>query len=200
MIDTYGRKYFNSIIDLGAKFFLKLNFTPNSVTVIALITGVFSSVLLLNDYNYMAIIVLWLSGYLDSVDGAMARMSSSTSAYGTLLDITFDRIVELSLIFSLAFRFEESRIYLMFLMGAILISMTIFLTVGALAKNNGIKSFKYQAGIAERTEGFLMFSLMIIFKNSFLITFINLFTIIIVITIFQRIYEAKKILQKEIIQ
>ena len=71
--------------------------------------------------------------------------------------------------------------------------MTIFLTVGALVEKKGMKSFYYQAGVAERSEGFLMFSLMILVP-SYIVIFTNLFSAIIFITIIQRIIEAKKIL------
>ncbi|MDZ4992285.1 CDP-alcohol phosphatidyltransferase family protein [Clostridium perfringens] len=194
MLDTYGRKYVNPFIDLGAKVLLKCKLTPNSVSIIALILGVLSSVLLYFDKLILAVVFLWVSGYLDSVDGAMARRKSLTSDFGTLLDITFDRIVELGIIFVLALKFENSRLELLILTMMILISMTIFLTVGALAKNNGVKSFRYQAGIAERAEGFIFFSLMILLSYTKLGLVTNIFSIIIFITIVQRAIEAKKLL------
>lgn len=194
MLDTYGRKYVNPFIDLGAKVLLKCKLTPNSVSIIALILGVLSSVLLYFDKLILAVVFLWISGYLDSVDGAMARIKSLTSNFGTLLDITFDRIVELGIIFVLALKFEDSRLELLILTMMILISMTIFLTVGALAKNNGVKSFRYQAGIAERSEGFILFSLMILLSYTKLGLVTNIFSIVILITIIQRALEAKKLL------
>ncbi|MGL5479187.1 MAG: CDP-alcohol phosphatidyltransferase family protein [Clostridium sp.] len=195
MLDTYGRKYVNPLINLGAKAFLKLKFTPNLVTVIALITGILAAFLNFYGNIIIALLLLWISGYLDSVDGAMARKLGLTTPFGTLLDITFDRLVELSIIISVALKYENTRIYLLFLLSSILISMTIFLTVGALSKNNGIKSFRYQAGVAERTEGFIMFSLIMCLEGNYKIITINIFTIIILITIFQRIIEAKKLLK-----
>lgn len=195
MLDTYGRKYVNPLINLGAKAFLKLKFTPNLVTVIALITGILAAFLNFYGNIIIALLLLWISGYLDSVDGAMARKLGLTTPFGTLLDITFDRLVELSIIISIALKYENTRIYLLFLLCSILISMTIFLTVGALSKNNGVKSFRYQAGVAERTEGFIMFSLIMCLEGNYKIITINIFTIIILITIFQRIIEAKKLLK-----
>lgn len=194
MLDTYGRKYVNPIIDLGANFLLKCKLTPNSVSIIALIVGILSSILVYFDKLILAVLLLWISGYLDSVDGAMARKKKMTSAFGTLLDITFDRIVELGIILVLAVKFENSRLELLILTMMILISMTIFLTVGALAQNNGIKSFRYQAGVAERSEGFICFSLMILFSYVSLNIVTNIFSLLIFITIVQRAIEAKKLL------
>ena len=143
--------------------------------------------------SILAVITLWISGYLDAVDGSIARKTKTTSLFGTLMDITFDRIVETSIILSLAMRYSNARINFIVLLICIIISMTIFLTVGALVEKKGMKSFYYQAGVAERSEGFLMLSLMILVPN-YIVIFTNLFSTIIFITIIQRIIEAKKIL------
>ena len=141
----------------------------------------------------LAVLLLWISGYLDAVDGAMARKSKTTSTFGTLMDITFDRIVEVLMIFALALKYPLARMNFIVLLMCIIISMTIFLTVGALANKKGMKSFYYQAGVAERSEGFLFFSLIILLPK-FIILLTNLFSLIIFITIIQRIIEAKNIL------
>ncbi|GIM31663.1 CDP-alcohol phosphatidyltransferase family protein [Paraclostridium bifermentans] len=193
MLDTHGRKYVDPIINCGANFFIKLNLTANNVTVIALVLGILTSVFIYIDMNILAVITLWISGYLDAVDGSIARKTKTTSLFGTLMDITFDRIVETSIILSLAMRYSNARINFIVLLICIIISMTIFLTVGALVEKKGMKSFYYQAGVAERSEGFLMFSLMILVPN-YIVIFTNLFSAIIFITIIQRIIEAKKIL------
>ncbi len=193
MLDTHGRKYVDPIINCGANFFIKLNLTANNVTGIALLLGILTSVFIYIDMNILAVITLWISGYLDAVDGSIARKTKTTSLFGTLMDITFDRIVETSIILSLAMKYSNARINFIVLLICIIISMTIFLTVGALVEKKGMKSFYYQAGVAERSEGFLMFSLMILVPN-YIVIFTNLFSAIIFITIIQRIIEAKKIL------
>lgn len=193
MLDTNARKYVNPIIDSGANFFIKLKLTPNNVTVLALILGVLTSVFVYFDMEIIGVILLWLSGYLDAVDGAMARKTNKTSSFGALMDITFDRIVEVSIILIIGFRYIDARMNLIVLAISIILSMTIFLTVGALTEQKGMKSFYYQAGVAERSEGFIMFSLMILLPN-YLIIIINVFSIMVLITAFQRALEAKKIL------
>ena len=60
-------------------------------------------------------------------------------------------------------------------------------------EKKGIKSFYYQAGVAERSEGFIMFSLIILLPK-YILFFTNIFSFIIFITIIQRIVEAKKLL------
>ncbi len=193
MLDTHARKYVNPIIELGADFFIKCNLNANQVTIIALLLGISTSIFIYFDMSIIACIALWLSGYLDAVDGAVARKSKVSSSFGALLDILCDRIVEIGMILVLGLKNENVRLELMILLACILISMTVFLTVGALSEKNGIKSFYYQAGVAERSEGFILFSLMFLFQG-YLNVLTNVFSLLILITIGQRIFDAKKIL------
>lgn len=193
MLDTHARKYVNPIIELGAEFLLKLKLTPNNVTILALLLGVSTSIFLYFDMQVVAVIVLWISGYLDAVDGAMARRSNSSSSFGTLLDIVSDRIVEVGIVLVLGIKFVDLRYNFIVLTACILMSMTIFLTVGALSEKKGVKSFYYQAGVAERSEGFIFFSLMILFP-SYLRIITNIFSILIIVTAIQRFLEAKRLL------
>lgn len=193
MLDTHGRKYVDPIINSGASFLLKLKLTANNVTIIAFLIGILTSVFIYFDMNIIAVLILWISGYLDAVDGAIARKTNTTSLFGTLMDITFDRIVETCMILVLALKYVDARMSFIILLICIIISMTIFLTVGALVEKKGIKSFYYQAGVAERSEGFIMFSLIILLPK-YILFFTNIFSFIIFITIIQRIVEAKKLL------
>ncbi len=193
MLDTHARKYVNPIIELGAEFLLKLKLTPNNVTILALLLGISTSIFLYFDMQIIAVTLLWVSGYLDAVDGAMARRSNSSSSFGTLLDIVSDRIVEVSIVLVLGLKFVDVRYNLIVLTVCILMSMTIFLTVGALSEKKGVKSFYYQAGVAERSEGFIFFSLMILIP-SYLGIITNIFSILIIITAIQRFLEAKRLL------
>ena len=141
MLDTHARKYVNPIIELGAKFLLKLNLTPNNVTILALLIGVSTSIFLYFDMQISAVILLWVSGYLDAVDGAMARKSNSSSSFGTLLDIVSDRIVEVSIVLVLGLKFIDVRYNLIILTVCILMSMTIFFNSWCISEKKGVKSF-----------------------------------------------------------
>lgn len=141
MLDTHARKYVNPIIELGAEFLLKLKLTPNNVTILALLLGISTSIFLYFDMQIIAVTLLWVSGYLDAVDGAMARRSNSSSSFGTLLDIVSDRIVEVSIVLVLGLKFVDVRYNLIVLTVCILMSMTIFLTVGALSEKKELNHF-----------------------------------------------------------
>ena len=194
MLDTHGRKYVEPIIESVANAFINRNISANKVTVLAFVLGISSGGWMLLGQPLIATAVLWISGLLDAVDGAIARKKGTSSSWGALMDITFDRIVELSVIISLAVLYPQARLVLIMLTGSIIISMTVFLTVGALSKNTKNKAFYYQAGLAERTEGFIMSSLMMLFSNHIIIITIVYF-LAILFTAGQRLKEAYELLK-----
>ena len=194
MLDTHGRKYVEPIIESVANAFINRNISANKVTVLAFVLGISSGGWMLLGQPLIATAVLWISGLLDAVDGAIARKTGTSSSWGALMDITFDRIVELSVIISLAVLYPQARLVLIMLTGSIIISMTVFLTVGALSKNTKNKAFYYQAGLAERTAGFIMSSLMMLFSNHIIIITIVYF-LAILFTAGQRLKEAYELLK-----
>ena len=195
MLDTHCRKYIQPLIEVAANLAIKLKLSANFVTILAAIVGISSGIFALIDMNILAIIMLWLSGYLDAVDGTIARRTKSSTAFGTVMDITFDRAVEGSIIIGVAYKYPQFSFISLLLAISIIIPMTIFLTTGPLAQNKGEKTFYYQAGLAERTEGFIMLSAMILLREKSGVI-INLSTGIVLFTAFQRFVEAKKILDK----
>jgi archaetidylinositol phosphate synthase len=192
MLDTKGRKYVQPVINAIADMFLKLGLKADAATFIALVIGLAASFTLYFGYNILAVVLLWLSGLMDAVDGTIARKTESTP-FGTLIDIVFDRIVEISIIIVSALKCPGCSFSMVILLSSIILSMTVFLTVGALSEKHSEKSFYYQPGLAERTEGFIFFSLMMIMQKHISIIAI-LFALTIFYTAAQRVIEAKKIL------
>ncbi|SDP12632.1 CDP-alcohol phosphatidyltransferase family protein [Halobacillus sp. SY10] len=193
MLDTHARKFVQPSIDRTASYLLEKGRTANEITVLALFVGVGTSVLYVLGFPILAVVFLWLSGFLDAVDGTMAR-NTKTSPFGTVMDITFDRVVEIGMIVAIAYVHPEVLWPLLLLSVSIIVSMTIFLVVGAVSEKAGIKSFYYQAGLAERTEGFVLFSVMLLFP-SFLFWSTLLFFAVELFTGIQRFMEAKRILK-----
>ncbi|MCS1349984.1 CDP-alcohol phosphatidyltransferase family protein [Mechercharimyces sp. CAU 1602] len=193
MLDTHARKHIEPLFVGSAQLLLKWGLSANQVTWLAFVIGITTGAWLVIDQVWLAVAALWLSGFLDAVDGSMARQTK-TSAWGTVLDITFDRLVEISVIIGLAIRFPVAQLPLLLLSVSIIVSMTIFLTVGALSEKQGVKSFYYQAGLAERTEGFLFFTAMMVWSK-YLALITMLFFIVEIFTATQRLLEARRLLK-----
>ncbi len=195
MLDTHARKYTNRLFSAIAALLLRLELTPNQVTALAFILGITSGAVLYGEHPMIAVALLWLSGLLDAVDGEMARRSGRSSVRGAQMDIISDRLVELSIVWGLALRRPDCLLPLLGLVSAILISMTVFLTTGMLTPKKGKKSFYYQAGLMERTEGFLAFTAMMLFPSALsVLTWI--YAGLIGITILQRLIDAHRIIKE----
>lgn len=192
MLDTHARKYVQPIIQSTAQGFIGLGLTPTAVTWGAFVVGLAAGGSELLARPGLAVVLLGISGYLDAVDGSMARTLGRTSAWGTLLDITFDRLVELGIIVALAIRYPGDRLALVVLTAGIVFSMTVFLTVGALADKQGQKSFYYQAGVAERTEGLVLLAAMMLWPRGLLWVTL-LFVAVEIVTALQRMSEARRL-------
>lgn len=193
MLDSNGRKYLDGIFNKTAGVLIKAGLKPNHITILAAIIGVIGAIFFSLNLGLISIILLWLSGFFDAVDGAMARKSNGTSSIGTLLDIWLDRLVEIAYIISFGIRCNDANFTLMLLACAIILSMTVFLTSGMLVENTGIKSFHYQAGLMERTEGFIMFTIMIVFSRYMKILAL-IYALLILYTALQRLYMTIRFL------
>lgn len=189
MLDTRVRKFADPLLERFARFLLKLRFTPNLITLLAFLFGLGAGVLLYCNLPISAVLVLWFSGLLDAVDGTMARLSGKSSLFGAVLDVTGDRVVELGFVWALALRHPDCLLPLLGLVSCILLSMTVFLTTGMLAQNRSNKSFYYPAGLMERTEGFVLFSLMALFQT-YLAPITWVFAGLILFTVIQRLLIA----------
>lgn len=183
----YKRFFLDKIAHYLAKYM-----TPNKITLCALIVGMCVLPALLFHQNWLAIFFLVLSGYLDSVDGEVARLQSRSSDIGSMLDIISDRIVEASVIIGLFLVNPLDRALLsLCMLASILICITSFLVVGIFTQNNSYKSFHYSPGLMERAEAFLFFIVMILFPR-FFSEISTLFCIIVLLTADIRIYQFIK--------
>jgi len=192
MLDTRARKVVDPLFEWFARLLLKLRFTPNVVTLLAFLFGLSAGVLLYFGLSIPAVLILWFSGLLDAVDGTMARLSGKSSLFGAVLDVTGDRVVELGFVWALALRHPDCLLPLLGLVSCILLSMTVFLTTGMLAQNHSNKSFYYPAGLMERTEGFVLFSLMALFQ-AYLAPITWVFAGLILFTAIQRLMIANRL-------
>jgi len=193
MLDTRARRVVQPLFEQMATLLKKMGLSANQVTIISGIIGASTGFFVYNDMTGIAILLLWLSGALDVVDGTMARREKTTPI-GTILDLVLDRIVELSVLIGIALRFPETQVVILLLVASFVIGMTMFLAIGAVSENYGFKSFQYQPGLVERTEGFLFLTAMLLFP-SVIIWIAILFLIAELYTVGERFHQASKVLR-----
>lgn len=191
MIDTKLRKSVQPIFDTMAKRFVKLNITPNTITGLAFIIGIASAIFIGLNFMMLALICLWFSGLFDVLDGTVARINGQSTPVGAYMDLILDRMVEAAVILGFYHAFpEHTLMYLLFFV-AVLFNFTTFIVAGALFKNDGKKSMYYDVGIAERTETFIVFSLMMLL-TSYIYWILLAFNAIVFLTGIIRFYKVIK--------
>jgi len=170
MIDTYFReKYQTLCVEPFLKVKLTQRFHPHILTCLACITGLVSA-LLISHFSFLAVFFLALSGYLDTLDGSLARSLQISSPQGAALDIISDRIVEFAILLGLfSFAPHLRALPCLLMLGSILICITSFLVVGIFTTNSSEKGFFYSPGLIERSEAFIFFSLMIAMPAYFML-------------------------------
>ena len=199
---TEFKPKFSQIINLIAKPFIKIN--PNILTLIGLISPIFFFLFLYNKYYFLALIML--GGILfDTIDGAVARMTNNTTAFGGFWDSSIDRVADFLFISSFGFSgIVRWEIVVVVLFLSFLISY-----IRSRAELAAKGDLVLAVGIIERPERMIFILLALIscwFFQGVNMTFINfefnlteiVFIILGVfstITIFQRFFAAYKLLK-----
>lgn len=191
MIDSYYRQVYQKVcVEPILPFFDRLS--PQTLTLSSCLLGLMVCPLIIFDFSWIALLTLLLSGFLDTLDGSLARYLNLISSKGAALDIVCDRIVEITVIIGLFFVDANVRAFPSILMlSSILLCITTFLVVGIFVENQSVKSFFYSPGLIERGEAFLFFSIMILFPSTFLIA-AYLFSALTLFTAIFRLWEFMK--------
>lgn len=103
------RYIFRPLIKIIAKGLSKIGITPNIATILMLISAILSLVSLVFFSNLLIFaIFLFITGILDGVDGAIARLTNKSTKFGGFFDSIMDRCSEFVIFFGLLiFCWEE---------------------------------------------------------------------------------------------
>ncbi len=196
VLDSRMRKYIQKAMDGIAKYSGLIYLHPNVITTIAFILGLGCAFAISRGFSIIAFCLLWVSGTLDVLDGTVARLTGKSSQFGAYLDMIFDRMVEAAIIVGFFFLAPEHALTYLFFFVAVLFNFTTFMLAGNLFKNTGVKSMHYDFGLAERTETFIFFSLLILFP-SYIVIILNVFNAIVFLTGIVRIIRIAKALRED---
>ena len=192
MLDTHGRRFVKPALEAIARLCQRAGIRANTLTFVGMLVGLCAAALVCAGYPVWGFVVLWLSGIIDAADGTLARLTKPTPL-GAILDITLDRVVEISVIAALAWLYPEARFEMVILAGVIAVAMSLFLSIAAAVQNTSTKSFHYAPGLGERTEAFILLSFMILDPER-LSLWTWVFIGVIVFTMAQRLAHARRLL------
>jgi CDP-diacylglycerol--glycerol-3-phosphate 3-phosphatidyltransferase len=137
-----------------AAIFVSLKFTPNSISIIALLLGLGAGVLFAFSRPLWAGIVIVLCGLFDVLDGKVAAKTNKKSLFGAIFDSTLDRYSEFFIYLGLAYYFRNHwALWLCFFtfLGSSMVSYT-----RARAEGLGIEC---SIGIMQRAERMVLLAL-----------------------------------------
>jgi len=172
-------KSFVSAVNLIGRVFSFL--PPNLITTISLVVVFFSGYYYYLGMPVIGAIILVVSGFLDLLDGSVAKYTKRTTDLGGFLDSTFDRIGDGVVLLGIGLSHGLVLCFVI-MVGAYLISY-----MRAKGESLGVKVMGM--GIGERAERIL-----IIFIFSFINLEIGLYVLLVVvyITVFTRFYYISK--------
>jgi len=101
------RDTFQKPLNTAAAFLKRLGFTANSITIIGLFVNIAAAILIAYGKLTAGGLVLLIGAPMDALDGALARLNGTSSAFGAFLDSVIDRYAELILFAGLLVHFLQ---------------------------------------------------------------------------------------------
>jgi len=191
MIEQSIRHYYQAIFVDPAAVWISRWISPNGITYLSGTLGILVLPALWFDFVGLAVVLLILSGYCDTLDGSIARALNQVSDWGSALDIVMDRLVEIVVVFALYSVDPGARgVWCLLMLSSMLLCITSFLVVGIFSENHSHKSFHYSAGFMERAEAFVFFVVMMIWPSFFGLLAL-LFSVLVFVTAFIRLKQFR---------
>ena len=174
MLDRQALKLFRPLIDWAAGRLAAQGLSADQVTLVGFGLGMVSALLIVFGHTWTAILPLLVNRGLDGLDGALARLTSSTDR-GAFLDIGLDFVFYGAVPLAFAFCDPGSNaLAAATLLAAFLGTGTSFLAFAVIAEKRGLKStaypsksFYYLGGLTEGTETIACFLAVCIWPQHF---------------------------------
>ena len=156
---------FARLLDRLASWLVRAGVTADGLSYAALGLGLVGAALFYVDCGGWALAVLVGSGLCDALDGRVARLGSGATAWGGVLDLTFDRIVEAAVLLGIALPHPTWHLPALVLACTWYVNLCVFLAVGAASDQAREKLIVYPPGLLERSES-LVFALAVVLLPS----------------------------------
>lgn len=133
------------------KFLVNIGVDPNHITILGLAFGIVSGWAFAAHEYYIAFISLFLTGFMDMLDGGVARAGGFSSNQGAFLDSVVDRIADVAIITGIIIGFHSTFDQLM---GIFLLGSTFSISY-VRARGEGLGVNLSGIGLMERAERML---------------------------------------------
>lgn len=176
----------------GVSYFIgttlgKTGLSPNFFTFFILVFGFIGAYFIYRGSFELAILFILLSGLMDFIDGAVAKVNKKQTKFGALFDSVSDKISEIS--WYLAFGLFNPQLWL-----ASFLASSTFMLSSYISKHAKAEGGKSGGGIMERKERLTLIVLGLLFPKylPFILYVIAFFSFL---TCWQRFFKNYKILR-----
>jgi len=139
------------------KLLAKTPVTPNSITWCGFLLSVGAAVLVVTGHLFAAGWVVLVAGFLDMLDGALARLTNQVTRFGGVLDSTLDRLAEAAVLLSILVLYARGQLVAQsLLVGIALVSSVMVSYLRARIEALGIEC---KVGLFTRTERVIVLAL-----------------------------------------
>ena len=180
----WRHRLISPVANYAARGFIRLHISANALTIIGFLIVVGAAWLILINEQLWAGIVMLAGSLVDTIDGAVARLTGKTGKFGAMLDSTLDRLSEGAILLALVYVFAADGLPWMASLaaGALLFSFMVSY-VRARAEGLGISCSE---GWFTRVERVVILSLGLI--TGYIVIALALITALSIFTFLQRLY------------
>jgi phosphatidylglycerophosphate synthase len=194
------RRIFKPLVKSVAKILSKIGVSPNLATFIMFSFSIFSFIALVCFSNlFLFSILVFITGFFDGVDGAIARIKERATLFGGFFDSVMDRMSEFIIFFALLFYSWNNLLW-----GIIDMKLIIFVSFFSSIMISYLRSraevfFKgdFDIGLMARSERlfYLVITMMIAYFIGYVNEFLFIFMLLVVATAFFRYFKIAKLLR-----
>jgi CDP-diacylglycerol--glycerol-3-phosphate 3-phosphatidyltransferase len=123
VLDLRGRSRIAPFLDPIAVGLAKIRLTPTAVTILGLIVTIVGSFFIAAEEYVWGALIAGFGGFLDALDGPLARLQGKASIRGAFVDTMSDRLGEIAIWTGLAFSVREDETKLMLCLFALAFSL-----------------------------------------------------------------------------
>ena len=131
--------------------------TPSAITWFGFLLSLGAAALIITEHLLAAGLVVLIAGFLDMLDGALARYTNRVTRFGAILDSTLDRLSEAAVLLGILVLYAKAQLIApILLVGGALISSLLVSYIRARAE---AVSLECQAGLFTRPERVIVLAL-----------------------------------------
>jgi len=189
-----GRNLLSPVVKLA----MKLNLSPNAITLIGLIITLLASYFYARGSFRIAGLILLLAGLCDAIDGEVARKANKVSKFGAFLDSTIDRFEEFFVFGGILFYYSMVRQDILLSIVVYLILLGSIMTSYIRARAEGI-GFSPTSGPMDRPGRYVYIVLFSIIAGSGVLFSVamGVLLFLVYLTVVNRFKEFRILISKE---